>query len=262
MPNPIVSPRPHLRLLVSNTRTLATGLLAIPFAVAAQRAVAAPACPAFLDRALHLLVVTTRNQDATAARLRLFSRDRPGTSWRQDGTAESAVVGRHGLAWGDPFRDLARPGEPVKREGDGRSPAGIFAIGRSFGHAPLARANHLTLRPKSAYCVDDPASPAYNTILAPSRSGPAPRGEDMGAEPLYRRGLVIDYPSDAGRRAGSCIFLHVWRGPSKGTAGCVALPEARVAALQNFAQDGAAIAILPEDALGHFAGCLPKFEAE
>lgn len=244
------------------TRTLAAGLIAVPLAIVAQRSVAAPACPAFLDRARQLLVVITRNQDATAARLRLFARDRPGTTWRQDGAAEPALVGRHGLAWGDPFRDQARPGDPVKREGDGRTPAGIFMIGRSFGHAPLARANHLTLRPKSAYCVDDPASPSYNRIVVPARSGPAPRGEDMGAEPLYRRGLVIEYPSNAGRRAGSCIFLHVWRGPSKGTAGCVALPEARVAALQDFTQEGAAIAILPEEALARFSGCLPKVGAE
>jgi len=24
---------------------------------------------------------------------------------------------------------------------------------------------------------------------------------------------------------GSCIFLHIWRGPGQGTAGCTAMPE-------------------------------------
>ncbi len=223
---------------------------------------AAPACPAVLDHAERLLVVTTRGMDSTTARLRLFARDRPGTTWRPESRSEPAVVGRHGLAWGDPFRSSATPGEPVKREGDGRTPAGFYAVGRSFGQAPLSRAGHLTLRPGSAICVDDPASPAYNTILERPLAGPMPHGEDMGAEPLYRRGLVIDYPSDRARRAGSCIFLHVWRGPTKGTAGCVALPEARVAALQELSQSGAVIAILPEAALARFSGCLPKIDAE
>jgi L,D-peptidoglycan transpeptidase YkuD (ErfK/YbiS/YcfS/YnhG family) len=42
----------------------------------------------------------------------------------------------------------------------------------------------------------------------------------------YRFGVVIEYnmnPVISGR--GSAIFLHVWRGPDKPTAGCVALSE-------------------------------------
>ena len=68
--------------------------------------------------------------------------------------------------------------------------------------------------------------------------GPSVSGEDMRKIDLYRRGLVVDYPTDRAARAGSCIFIHVWRGEGRGTAGCVALPEARVAALQEFAADG------------------------
>ena len=75
--------------------------------------------------------------------------------------------------------------------------------------------------------------------------------------PMYRRGLLVDYPTDAKRRAGSCIFIHVWRSPTTGTAGCVAVPEPRVEALQAFAEGGAALAILPHAALGRLRGCLP-----
>ncbi|GEP11864.1 hypothetical protein MGN01_37090 [Methylobacterium gnaphalii] len=213
-------------------------------------------CPAFLASARSLVLVTADTMETARARIRLFERSGPSVAWQPIGRAEPAVVGENGLAWGDTFRGMAKAGEAVKTEGDRRTPAGIYRIGRSFGAAPSARPGHLVLRPGRSICVDDPASPAYNTILSPA-PGATLRGEDMGAERLYRRGLVIDYPSDAGRRAGSCIFLHVWRGPANGTAGCVALPEPRVAALQELSGRGAVIAILPKRALDRFEGCLP-----
>jgi D-alanyl-D-alanine dipeptidase len=42
----------------------------------------------------------------------------------------------------------------------------------------------------------------------------------------YRWGLVVEHNADApvpGR--GSCIFLHIWAGPEKGTAGCTAMEQ-------------------------------------
>jgi L,D-peptidoglycan transpeptidase YkuD (ErfK/YbiS/YcfS/YnhG family) len=81
--------------------------------------------------------------------------------------------------------------------------------------------------------------------------------EQMGGFSLYRRGLVVDYPSDRLRKSGSCIFIHVWRSRFKGTAGCIALPEPRVAALQRFAEPGAVIAVAPAAALDRFGDCLP-----
>lgn len=232
--------------------------MAALLAVGSTNALAAEGtCPAFLEGARSLVVVTARSMNATSARLRLFQRNGPSNAWRPIGASESAVLGATGLAWGHPFRGMARAGEPVKAEGDRRTPIGIYRFGRSFGFHASGLSGQLVLRPGESICVDDPASTAYNTIVLP-RSGTRPRGEDMGAQPLYRRGLVIDYPSDAGRRAGSCIFLHVWRGPGRGTAGCVALPETRVAALQAIAGRGeTAIAILPEGALDRFSGCLP-----
>jgi len=71
---------------------------------------------------------------------------------------------------------------------------------------------------------------------------------------LYRRGLVIEYPTDAAAPAGSCIFIHVWRAAGQVTTGCVALPEPRVVAVQDFAEHGAVIAIVPRGMLDRFFG--------
>jgi L,D-peptidoglycan transpeptidase YkuD (ErfK/YbiS/YcfS/YnhG family) len=217
-------------------------------------------CPAVLEHATHLVVVIAESMSTPVARVRLFERTATSESWHPLGEAEAAVVGRAGMAWGYPFRTAASAGEPKKVEGDHRTPAGIYGIGHSFGFTALPRNGHLVLEPGQAICVDDPASPAYNTIRSRKALGPSVHGEDMGRISLYRRGLVIDYPTDRATRAGSCIFLHVWRGPTKGTNGCVAMPESRIEALQSFEVGSGAIAILPESALPRFAGCLPPLD--
>ena len=82
-------------------------------------------------------------------------------------------------------------------------------------------------------------------------------GEAMWTVPLYRHGLLVDYPANRYQKAGSCVFVHVWRAPKSGTAGCVALAEESVEGLQDWAKPGtAAIGILPKSAFDRFADCL------
>jgi L,D-peptidoglycan transpeptidase YkuD (ErfK/YbiS/YcfS/YnhG family) len=215
-------------------------------------------CPTLLAEARRLVLVTADRMNAPGATMQLFERGSPNEAWRQLSKPEPAVVGKTGIGWSQFFRALARPGEPIKVEGDKRAPAGIYAIGRSFGVIASTRPGYLHVTPDTI-CVDDPSSPAYNTIASRAQVG-AIHAENMSQIlPMYRRGLLVDYPTDARRRAGSCIFIHVWRSPVTGTAGCVALPEPRVEALQDFAQSGAVLAILPTAALDRLPGCLPKF---
>ena len=141
-------------------------------------------------------------------------------------------------------------------EGRGRhAHAGRHISGRgALRFAPSGRQRYIEIRKGETVCVDDPSSPAYNTITSRAKVGRNTHVEDMGGVELYRRGLIVDYPTVA---AGSCIFIHVWRSNRKGTAGCVALPEERVSAIQDFSEPGAVVAIVPEAAAPRFAGCLP-----
>jgi len=219
----------------------------------------AQGCPAVLAQAKRLVLVTAAAMNDTTAHLRLYERASPGAEWRPLGEAEPAVIGKAGMGWSRFFVRLARRGEPLKIEGDKRAPAGVFPIGRSFGILTSSRKNYLHVTPDTI-CIHDPSSPGYNTIALRSRVGPEVRAENMSRIlPMYRRGLLVDYPTDRNSRAGSCIFIHVWRSPATGTAGCVALPEPRVEALQDFAAGGAALAIFPRGALDRLpAGCLPR----
>ena len=240
-------------------RSGAIGALAVmALLTQAGTSASAQSCPAPLADARRLVLVTAEGMNEKAASLQLFERTAPADPWRAVAAAEPAVIGRTGMAWSAFFRRLARPGEPIKVEGDKRAPAGIYPIGRSFGTLASSRANHIHVT-SDTVCVDDPSSPADTTIASRARIGPQVHVENMGQLlPMYRRGIVVDYPTDARARAGSCIFVHVWRTPTTGTAGCVALPEARVEALQDFSEAGAVIAILPREALGRLRGCLPQ----
>src|SRR3954470_16944067 len=244
--------------MISGERWLAAVAIvavATAYPVAAARA---QSCPAPLANAKRLVLVTAPTMNELSATMRLYERGSASEAWRALGDPEPATIGRTGMGWSQFFLKLARRGEPIKVEGDKRAPAGIYPIGRSFGILASSRPDYLHVTPDTI-CVHDPSSPAYNTIASRARLGPTVPAENMSRVwPMYRRGLVVNYPTDGRRQAGSCIFMHVWRSPAAGTAGCVAMPEPRVEALQDFAAGGAVLAVLPRGALERLPGCLPK----
>jgi L,D-peptidoglycan transpeptidase YkuD (ErfK/YbiS/YcfS/YnhG family) len=216
----------------------------------------AQSCPAPLARANRLVLVVADAWSSTTARLQTFVRRSPRSPWQPESGPVSALIGKNGLGWSFAFRNYSFPGEPVKQEGDKRAPVGFFRIGASFGFAPSSRPGYLQLNADTV-CVDDLRSPAYNRIAARGVIGPNVHGETMRNVPEYVRGLLVDYPTDARLRGGSCIFIHTRLPGITGTSGCVAVEEPHVAHLQDFAQGGAVLAIVPKPALVRFRGCLP-----
>jgi len=216
----------------------------------------AQTCPQPLASAQRLVMVTADTMNGSTASLQRFTRASPQAPWQAEGGPASALFGHNGMGWAHAFRSFARAGEPVKAEGDKRAPAGFYRIGRSFGFAASQRPGYLRIA-EGTTCVDDLSSPAYNTVTTRGKVGWKVHGENMWRVPEYRRGLLVDYPSDRRARAGSCIFIHLQLPGKTGTSGCVALPEPQLVALQDFAQSGAVLAILPRAALARFKGCLP-----
>jgi L,D-peptidoglycan transpeptidase YkuD (ErfK/YbiS/YcfS/YnhG family) len=216
----------------------------------------AQSCPAPLRDARRLVLVVADNMTDTTAGLSRFIRTTPDAPWRTVGGPVTALIGHKGVAWAHAFRAFARNGEPVKADGDKRAPAGFFRIGRRFGFAPESGPNYLRVT-EGTVCVDDPRSRAYNTITSRAKVGWRVHGENMWRVPEYRRGLLVDYPTDRKARAGSCIFIHLRLPGATGTSGCVSLPEPQLMALQEFAAPGTVLAILPRQALDRFKGCLP-----
>ncbi|HEX8285533.1 MAG TPA: L,D-transpeptidase family protein [Pyrinomonadaceae bacterium] len=214
--------------------------LALAFALllSAGAPVAAGKVPAALARSRQLVVVTTRDWDAVGGVLRRFERRGARGAWARVGADVPIVVGRTGLAWGVGAVETGGAEGPRKREGDGKAPAGVFRLGPAFGFATAREAAWLRLAYKpltpSTECVDDTASRHYNLVVERDALKVADwnSSERMREVEGYRWGLVVAHnaaPPAPG--LGSCIFLHVWAGPEKGTAGCTAMERPNLEAL-------------------------------
>ena len=223
---------------MSSTRTaMKTRLHAAALALLALAGTAA-ANP--LEGARQLLVVTTDGWDSTGGQLQSFERGASG--WQATAEPFAVALGRSGSAWGIGLHPAQiEQGGPHKVEGDGRSPAGVFALGTAFGAAATARTG-LAYQPMQAtsYCMDVPDSPLYNRIVDADRVGA--EAVAGSTEPMrldlqdpqdvrYRQGFVVAHNPRNEPGKGSCIFAHVWREPGEATAGCTAMPGPRMAAL-------------------------------
>jgi L,D-peptidoglycan transpeptidase YkuD (ErfK/YbiS/YcfS/YnhG family) len=184
-----------------------------------------------LERSLQILLVLTDGWDAVDGTMQRFERSSVDAAWQSAGPVVPIVVGRSGLAWGSGVASLQGPG-PLKREGDGRSPAGVFRLSTAFGQTPDKPSGwQLPYRYLSddVECVDDAQSASYNRLTTRSAAARVDwsSSEKMWQEPLYKWGVVVDHNTAPTVRpaGGSCIFLHIWRGPGRGTAGCTAMEE-------------------------------------
>lgn len=216
-------------------------------------------CPRPLHRATRLIIVTVPSMTSVKATLHTFERRTPAdATWMRSGPPEPAVVGTAGIAWAQDFDHLAKKDEPIKREGDKRTPAGIFRVAGPFGFEPSKLARYTKLVKGDSFCVADPASGLYGKIVNKRLAQSVKSTEDMSAVPGLKRGMIVDYPARRGAKAGSCIFLHVWDGDSAGTNARIAMPEDRLAVLQSWSVEGfTTIAVVSEDAAPRFKGCLP-----
>ena len=202
-----------------------------------------------------LVTVVSKDWNGFEAELRRYERA-PGKAWAQVGPPIAVVLGREGYGWGRGAHGngapKGRPG-PLKREGDGRSPAGVFDLGTAYGY--LATREGVSLpyvqATPSLRCVDDPASDYYNRIVSTDdaqvdwKSAELMRRDDE----LYAIAIVVEHNTDDPEPgAGSCIFIHAWKGPGIGMSGCTALPMDELEAFAEWLKPGAAAFVaLPEE---------------
>ncbi|MCF7733663.1 MAG: hypothetical protein K9N23_18390, partial [Akkermansiaceae bacterium] len=100
--------------------------------------------------------------NASAASLVLF--EKQGGVWRQFGKPWQARLGKSGLAWGLGLQPVPA-GAATKREGDLRTPAGVFYIGGVWGYARTIRKHpglfYHRVNSRDLW-IEDPESESFN----------------------------------------------------------------------------------------------------
>lgn len=135
-----------------------------------------------------------------------------------------------------------------KREGDGKSPLGVWVIRRVLyrpdrGPPPATTLPLAPIAPNDGWC-DDPTDLAYNRPVAL----PYP----ASAEHLWRDDEAYDLIAILGHNddppvpgLGSAIFLHLAKPGFPPTQGCVALSRADMEEVLRLAGPGSAVEIAP-----------------
>ncbi len=180
-----------------------------------------------------LIVVLTEGWDQLEGKLYRFFYDQ--SEWKQAYAPISIVVGKNGLGWGSGLPlppDIIEEEDPMKKEGDLTSPAGVFRFGNAFGYSPIENATEIPSNyiriDEYTQCIEDINSTYYNKIVTNKLSGKDWTSTDhmLREDDLYEWGIEIAHNYEkplAGK--GSCIFLHVWRNAHSGTAGCTAMEK-------------------------------------
>jgi L,D-peptidoglycan transpeptidase YkuD (ErfK/YbiS/YcfS/YnhG family) len=148
--------------------------------------------------------------------VKIYALEKQGGKWKIVLESFNGVIGKNGFA---------KPEE--KREGDGKTPSGIFALNMTFGY-------NESIQTKMPYrqsltndlWIDDVNAGDYNRWVKKEDTRALSYEKMKRDDNLYKYGIIIEYnTSPVIKGHGSAIFLHVWRGDNTATAGCVAVSE-------------------------------------
>jgi len=185
-----------------------------------------------------MVLVVTNDWDSISGKLQRYERANSKAKWKAVGEPFEIVVGRSGLAWGVGLHQEQKEGA-IKKEGDGKSPAGIFKLSSAFGFADKKETGWLkipyTFVEESTECVDDTKSNHYNRIVDKFKVGDfdwdsSEKMLKVGEQ--YRWGIVVAHNAEPPKKGdGSCIFLHIRADNKTGTSGCTAMENANIETL-------------------------------
>ena len=180
-----------------------------------------------------IITVHTPDWDSKDGELRRFEWN--GEDWAEIGQAIPIVVGKRGMGWGVGIENYTDQEGPVKKEGDLKSPAGVFKLGAAFGYANPEKVQNLKTDyihvTKTTMCIEDGTSAYYNQIIDENEAKADWNSTDhmLRKDDLYEWGMFVAHNSpEAANGGGSCIFLHVAEVDDDGTAGCTAMAKPKM----------------------------------
>jgi len=160
--------------------------------------------------------------------------------WRQQLTTPG-IIGRDGLG--------------KTREGDGKTPVGVFHFTKAFGIAPDPGCQlPYTQVGENEYWSGDVREGMQYNQMVDIRQYPglntAASEHIIDYNPHYQYCLNISYNEEGTPGLGSAIFMHCF-GPNKSyTGGCVALPKEKMRRVMQLVEPGCAVVIDSLENLG------------
>ena len=175
-----------------------------------------------------LLMVTTNSWSDKEGKLQRF--EKIENSWSKVGRPISIILGRNGLGWGIGIHKIPKDAKFIKKEGDGKAPAGLFSLGNGFGYGHFKIDFPYEIYNRTDHCVDDSRSIYYNTIIDSNKIKKDYKSFEYMKlnNELYRYGITVNHNENQVPMAGSCIFIHILSDNGKGTAGCTAMKEKKI----------------------------------
>ena len=176
-----------------------------------------------------LIVVTTKNWSTPSGMLQRY--EKTDKSWHKVGKAIDIKLGRNGLGWGIGLHTTPKDAQYIKKEGDGKAPAGIFSLKQAFGYNPFVAEYPYEVYSATDHCVDDVNSKLYNKIVDSKKVTIDYKSKEHMKFPkdYYKYGIVVNHNHideyGAKKGAGSCIFIHIKKVP---TAGCTVMSESEM----------------------------------
>jgi len=175
-----------------------------------------------------LIVVTSKNWSTPTGMLQRYEKVK---HWHKVGKPVAIKLGRNGLGWGRGLHSIPIHAKYIKKEGDGKAPAGIFTLKQAFGYQPFMIKYPYKVYNSTDHCVDDVHSKFYNKIVdSRTLKGDYKSFEHMKfPKDYYKYGIVVNHnhidEKGAIKGAGSCIFIHIKNIP---TAGCTVMCESEI----------------------------------
>ena len=162
--------------------------------------------------------------------------------------ATLTVHTKHNGVWTETLSCSARVGRNGitgnKREGDGKTPRGIYSFGQAFGVAGNPGTSRRWLQVNNNhYWVDDVHSAYYNKLVDASQTGIQwSSAEHLISYPTaYRYAIALNYNTACTPGAGSAIFLHCSTGGA--TAGCISVSQSDMIRILKMIQGDTLIGI-------------------
>lgn len=175
-----------------------------------------------LENVSQLLVVFNEKPESFTAVF--VALEKNGKNWEVKQKPIEAGIGKNGFAL---------PNQKV--EGDGKSPTGIFRLGKLFSYEKQFQTlleNQQTT--KDDKWIDDVNSPDYNKHIIGATEAKSYENLLLNTD-VYKYCTVIEYNTNpVVKGKGSAIFFHLALKPASYTAGCVAIKEEYMKLMVNW----------------------------